>query len=102
MSAAWTPARRARDVSTMLIKPLECGSLLPPRFARHRHGGRCYAPPPSSLLFGFRVGAVVGGDDVAHQPVAHDVALAEVAEADAVDAGEDLYRVLEPRRFAGG
>src|SRR5262245_35119692 len=47
-------------------------------------------------------GAVVRRADVAHQAMADDVALAELAETDAVDAGEDLAGVLESRRLAGG
>src|SRR5215468_3903052 len=96
---------------------MECGSVLPlssgsggaaavsPVHPAHPTAGaalphsKAGAALPRSGSFPFRrLGAVVGGDDVAHQAVAHHVALAEVAEADAVDALQDLHGVLE----AGG
>ena len=73
---------------------------------RVRPGGAVAAPPTvlavaaaAARRSGGSGGSVLGGDlgvvagvgldDAAHEPVTHDVGRPELAEADAVDAGED-------------
>ena len=67
-------ARRTRGRGSAGRRP---DTRTSPAAARHRRA------PSAALVFG------VGADDLAHQAVADHVALVQVAEGDALDAGKD-------------
>ncbi len=50
------------------------------------------------LRFGFP--RLIGAHDAAHQGMAHDIGIGEAHDADAVDAGERIDRILQARALA--
>src|SRR5436853_6181091 len=59
------------------------------------------AVSPSGIPAGAVRIRLVGLDDLLHELMAHDVAIAEVDERNAVDRADDLHRLDQPRRPSG-
>src|SRR5215217_4649598 len=101
-SAARTssPSRRQRATSTTALRCSSAtktsGSPSPPTFCRPPRRGRDGSP---TLVPVAR--PLVGGDDVGHDPVPHDVLAGQVHEGEAVDAGEDPLQAHQSAATAG-
>src|SRR5829696_3607049 len=95
-----SPSTRQRATSTGTLRCSSAtktsGSPSPPTFCRPPSRGRDGSPTLVPVA-----GPLVGGDDVGHDLVPHDVAAGQVHEVEAIDAGEDAFETDEATAAAG-
>src|SRR5580765_8499299 len=92
--------RYARRASGNAILCRRTGST-PPRLALTRSGSTAVAATRFGLIL-LCIETVVGRDDIADEAMANHILLAEAAELDVLDSGENDLSFFESRRFAGG